>query len=196
MLGIDTGFAVWPATATATATVAAHYAATAGLDFRSNNTDDFTPESAFNALLGAGRLHLTVTGTPAPTSPVLTTAAYTASSPTLNAGAVYGFPIVSNTQTAPATLTVTSTSAGTLLSGTSAVTGNNINTGFRTNINLTLPVGQSAEAPTLSPCSRRIRRRFKASVQWPDGPRFRFLELYQYSRRQFDIRWRLDATVR
>ena len=80
----------------------------------------------------------------------LTTAAYTGTDPTLNDGVLYGFPIVSDSQAAPATLTITSTSAGTVLSGNSAVVGNNINTGFRTNVNLTLNPGESVVAQTIS----------------------------------------------
>jgi M6 family metalloprotease-like protein len=85
-----------------------------------------------------------------PSSATLTTAAYTGSDPTLNGGALYGFPIVSDTKSSPATLTITSTSAGTILTGASAVTGNNINTGFRTNINLTHNPGESVVAQTIS----------------------------------------------
>jgi hypothetical protein len=81
-------------------------------------------------------------------SATLTTAAYTGSNPALGGGALYGFPIVSDTQSSPATLSITSTSAGTLLNGSNAVAGNNLNTGFRTNINLTLNPGESAVAQT------------------------------------------------
>jgi hypothetical protein len=81
-----------------------------------------------------------------PSSATLTTAAYTGSDPTLNGGALYGFPIVSDAKTLPATLTVTSTSAGTLLSGSSP----GMNTGFRTNINMTPPAGQFQVIQTIS----------------------------------------------
>jgi hypothetical protein len=81
-------------------------------------------------------------------SATLTTAAYTGSNPALGGGALYGFPIVSDAQSSPATLSITSTSAGTLLNGTNAVAGNNLNTGFRTNINLTLNPGELAVAQT------------------------------------------------
>ena len=81
----------------------------------------------------------------------LTTAAYTGSNPTLNDGVLYNFPIVSDSQAAPATLSITSTSAGTVLSGNVPIVGgNNINTGFRTDINLTLNPGESVVAQTIS----------------------------------------------
>jgi photosystem II stability/assembly factor-like uncharacterized protein len=92
-----------------------------------------------------------INAVPAPSSSAtLTTAAYTGSNPTLNQGVLYNFPIVSDSQAAPATLTITSTSAGTVLNGTNAAIGNNINTGFRTNVNLTLNPGESVVAQTIS----------------------------------------------
>ncbi len=83
-------------------------------------------------------------------APTLATAAYTGLDPTPNGGVLYGFPSASATQSSPATLTVTSTSAGTVLSGSNAVAGNNTNTGFRTDINLTLNQGESVVAQTIS----------------------------------------------
>ena len=64
VLAIDTGFAVWPASTVPTIT--GNGSATPGLDFRTNATDSFPPASNFDAILGDGHLHLTVTGTEVP----------------------------------------------------------------------------------------------------------------------------------
>lgn len=66
MLNLTAGFAVWPASTSAT--VVTHPDANVGLDFRTNATASFAPASSFSVLLGQGRLHVNVVGevVPAP----------------------------------------------------------------------------------------------------------------------------------
>ena len=144
-------------TATYTFTVSPDGLTLTGADTLSNVPMVLTrtpDQSFFSGLweLGGERFRAYISAAPftTPSSPTLTTAPYTGSNPTLGGGALYDFPIVSATQSSPATLTITSTSAGTLLSGSSPVTGNNLNTGFRANINLALAAGQSAVEQAIS----------------------------------------------